>query len=211
MPSEIPVNDPQNIWQKQPTEALKMSGDELRLRALKLQRKSRFEALYTAIACLLGFLWFGLGFFKVHQLGPIPLSPGSLWCVRMGFGVISLWGLYTAYRVSKGIWRSHSASDASLDTTLRSYRSQLEKRHDYERNVWRKTALPAVFVGIAMVTVPGLIAGFRISPWEIDRFVPLFVLALIWFVVFTYLRRRRLQKLELEIEQLRAFEREYQP
>lgn len=39
--------DPQEIWQDQPTEPLKLSRAELRQKAVKLQSKARFAALFT--------------------------------------------------------------------------------------------------------------------------------------------------------------------
>ncbi len=61
MPSEFPMNDPQNIWQNQPTEAFKMSADQLRHKAQQRERKSRFEAVYSTIIGLTLFVFFAWG------------------------------------------------------------------------------------------------------------------------------------------------------
>ena len=49
MPSDFPVKDPQEIWQNQPTEPLKMSATDLRRKALEAQSKARFSVLFTII------------------------------------------------------------------------------------------------------------------------------------------------------------------
>ena len=56
MPNEFPMNDPQNIWQKQPTEAFKMSADQLRLKAEKRQRRGRFLVLFSVVISIIMFV-----------------------------------------------------------------------------------------------------------------------------------------------------------
>ena len=43
MPSEFPMNDPRNVWQNQPTEAFKMSADQLRIRRKSVREGSLSE------------------------------------------------------------------------------------------------------------------------------------------------------------------------
>jgi len=43
------------------------------------------------------------------------------------------------------------------------------------------------------------------------NFVPLFALLAIWFAMFFPMRKRKLRKLQQEIDELRALEREGQP
>ena len=64
-------------------------------------------------------------------------------------------------------------------------------------------------VGIALATVPLLINEYKVAPQHFvaNALVPLAVLAVLWAVCFVLLGRRR-QKLQHEIEQLSAFERE---
>ena len=88
MPSEFPMNDPQNIWQNQPTEAFKMSADQLRHKAQQRERKSRFEAVYSTIIGLALFVFFAWGCARTHALIP-----------RIGFGVLSLWCAYLCIQV----------------------------------------------------------------------------------------------------------------
>ena len=59
MPSEFPMNDPQNIWQNQPTEAFKMSADQLRDKAQKRRKEVPFlSALLDRHHRLILFVFF---------------------------------------------------------------------------------------------------------------------------------------------------------
>jgi len=194
MPSEFPVNDPLNIWQNQHTEAFKMSADELRRKAQQRERKSRFEAAYTIIAGLILFVFFTRTFSRAHELAP-----------RIGFGVLSFWGIYVAYQACKRIWHGRLAPDATLNTTLQSYRSELEKRRDYAQYIWREAGLTFCFLGMALVIVPALIKSLD-APRLMVNFVPFFVLLAIWCAVFFPMRKRNRRKLQQEIEELGVFE-----
>jgi hypothetical protein len=197
MPNEFPMNDPRNIWKNQTTEAFKMSADQLRRKAQQRQKKSRFEAVYSIILGLIIFVFFARGFARVHEVIP-----------RMGFGLLSLCGIYFAYRACRWIWQRQPAPDATLNTTLQSYRSELEKRRDYARHVWRRAGLTFVFLGMAMVIVPGLIKSLDAPRLLLLNFGPFFVLLAIWLVIFFPMMKRQQRKLQQEIEELRVFERE---
>ncbi len=196
MRSEFPMNDPQNIWKSQPTEPFTMSASELCRKAQQHERKARFEALYSIIAGLLIFLFFAWGFVQPH--GVIP---------RMGLGLLSLWGVYYAYQAYKWIWPGRLTPDAPLDTTLQSYRSELEKRRDYGRHLWRRAGLTFCILGVAMFIAPGLIRLLDTPRQLLLHYLPLLVLLAIWLAVFLRLRKRNQGKLQQEIEELRALER----
>ena len=197
MPSEFPMNDPRNIWKNQPTEAFKMSADELHRKSQQRQRKDRFVAVYSIISGLILFVFFAWTFARVHN----EVVP------RIGVGVMSLWGIYYAYQAYKWFWQERLAPDAALNTTVQSYRSELEKRRDYGRHIWRRLGLPFLFLGLAMVIVPGLIKSLD-APRLLLNFVPLFVLFAIWCAIYFPMRKRGQQKLQQEIDELRVFERE---
>src|ERR1035441_10306481 len=68
MPSELPVNDPRNVWQKQPTEAFKMSADQLRLKAQERQKGARSQVLRDAIIGLVLSVVFAWNLIKVNHV-----------------------------------------------------------------------------------------------------------------------------------------------
>ena len=197
MPSEFPINDPRNIWQEQPTEAFKMSADQLRLKAQKRQKGVRVQVLCSIRSSGSSFPYSSrLGAAKVHDLAP-----------RIGFGVLSIWGVHFAYQACKRIWRERLLPDATLNTTLQSYRSELEKRRDYTRHFWHKAGLTFVFVGMVLVVTPPLIKSLG-TPRLLLNFAPLFGLLAVWCAIFFPKMKRNRRKLQQEIEELRGFERE---
>jgi hypothetical protein len=194
MPNEFPSPDPQNIWQNQPTEQFIMSADQLRYKGQQLQRRARVKTIFSIIMGIALFIFFGRQTFLAGYSVP-----------GIGLGLISLWGIYFAYQAYHWTWPKRVAQDATLDTTLRSYKSGLEQQGYYARNIWLRTGLPFCFLGLALVVVPGLIKSFS-KPGLFVNFVPLFGLLASWFVGFYFIRRRDRRKLAQEIEEVRAFE-----
>ena len=197
MPDEFP--DPQTIWQEQPTEATKMSLEEIRRKAHQFHTKGRLKAL-TAIAIGIALC----GVFAATSAKPQYLV------LRIGWGILSLWALYGAYQAYKWIWPSGLAADATLSTSLEFYRRELERRRDYLRYIWRRSGLWGCFTGLALVILPGLIASLR-APRLLVNAVPFFVLLTAWFVVFSSIRKRDQQNLQREIDELTALETEPRP
>jgi hypothetical protein len=208
MPSEFPINDPRNVWQEQPTEAFKMSADQLRLKAQKRQKGVRSQVLRDAIVGLITSVFFAWNLVKVQHVWWGLGHPLSLWSTRMGLGLLSLWCFFFPFLLYKWVWPARLAPDAPLNTTFQWYRSQLEKGRDFDRRVW--LLLAPCFLGIALVIVPALISSVGNPRELLLNSLPLLVLLAIWFPIFLYLRKRRRGRRQKEIDQLRAFERECQ-
>jgi len=210
MPNEFQKNDPQNLWQNQPTEVFEMSADKLRRKALQLDRKARLAVFFSAAIAILLFLYFGWGFvsfpedFQTFGLGLL-----GAWSTRLGFGLLSLWGLYSGYKTYEVLWPSSAGSDADLKTTLQSYKQQLEKRRDYARHIWLRSGLIFCFLGIAMVVGPVLVRDIVTPVRLLANVGPILALLILWLAIFIPQRKRRQRKLQQEIDQLRAFESEY--
>jgi 1-acyl-sn-glycerol-3-phosphate acyltransferase len=64
-----------------------------------------------------------------------------------------------------------------------------------------------LFIGLAMVIVPALIAAFG-APRLFLNMIPFFLLLILWFILFFRGKKRGHHKLQQEIDELRAFERE---
>jgi hypothetical protein len=189
------MNDPQKIWQDQPTEPIKMSPEEIRRRVQKFQTKGRLTVVAQFAIGLFLCVFFTLTFARIHQV-----------VSRIGLGVLNLWILYFIYATYKEFWPTKFAGEATLSTSLEFYRRELEKKRDYSLHVWRRSGLPFCFAGLALLIMPGLIEAFG-APRLLLNTVPFFTLLVIWFVVFYFTRKRRLQKLQLEIDELKALER----
>jgi hypothetical protein len=195
MPDEFPMNDPKKIWQDQPTEPIKMSLDEIRRKAQKLQTQGRLKVLAGMVIGLFLCVAFARMSAKVPDVVP-----------RIGWGVLSLWALYCAYQAYKWIWPRRLVEDATLSTSLDFYRSELERRRDYERHIWRRSGLTFCFAGLALALIPELTGALK-TPRVLLNAMPFFVLLVIWFVVFFVMRKRNRRKLQQEIDELTAFEK----
>ena len=190
MPDEF--QDPKKLWQDQPMEAIQMSLQLLRRRAQELQTKSRLAALaWMAIALVLAIV-FAAGLVRTQNL----LS-------RIGLGVLSLWALYGVYQVYRRMWPASIAADAAWSTSLDFYRKELERRRDYVRDIWRLSVLWLFFIGLALLILPMLIAT-RSNPRLLLNAIPFFVLLLVWFVTFFFIRKRDQRNLQAEIDELKA-------
>jgi uncharacterized membrane protein YfcA len=192
MPDEFPHEDPKQIWQNQPTEAMQMSLEEIRRKAHQFHNKARLKAL-TAIVIGIALC----GVFAGTS------AKAQYMLLRIGWGVLSLWGIYGAYQAYKWIWPSGLAEDATLGTSLDFYRRELERRRDYGRHIWRRSGLWLCFVGLAFVVLPALIAALK-APGLLLNAIPFFVLLAGWFVVFFTIRKRERTNLQREIDALNA-------
>jgi hypothetical protein len=192
MPDEFPHEDPKQIWQNQPTEAMQMSLEEIRRKAHQFHNKARLKAL-TAIVIGIALC----GVFAGTS------AKAQYMLLRIGWGVLSLWGIYGAYQAYKWIWPSGLAEDATLGTSLDFYRRELERRRDYGRHIWRRSGLWLCFVGLAFVVLPALIAALK-APRLLLNAIPFFVLLAGWFVVFFTIRKRERTNLQREIDALNA-------
>ena len=194
MPSEFPINDLRSVWQNQQTEPLKMSANELRTRAQQRQSKARFEArlsIVIGLACSVFFAW---TFTRAHEA-----------LARMGWGLLSLWGIYAAFHAYKWIRPQNLPQDAPINRCLEFYRRELERRRDYLRHRWWRSGLPFCILGMVMVIVGT--GARKVPPHPLLNAIPFLGLLAVWAVVFRFVKKKLGQEnLQQEIEELRAFE-----
>jgi hypothetical protein len=193
MPNDFSPDDPRNVWQNQPVEVYQMSADLIRGRA---QRRYQQLLLQARASIALGFVLCGLFAFsaaKAHALLP-----------RTGWAIVSLWCAWFAYHAYRWFWPERLAVDAPFGTSLEFYRRELERRRDYLRHGWRRAGLIFCFLGLGLVVLPPIVR----SPGLAANAVPFFIILTVWFVAYFRLRAGGRRKLEQEIEELRAFERE---
>jgi uncharacterized membrane protein len=197
MPTDFPMRDPQEIWQNQPTEPLKMSATDLRRKALETQSKARFAVVFAIIMaiifCVFFFVW---SFARAHAI-----------LARMGFALVSLCMIYAAYHVYKWTWPGNLQEEPPINTCLEFYRRELERQRAYNHRWWR-SGLPALtLLGVVMAAVG---TGARNAPpHPLLNALPFLLVLAIWVVAFLLLRKKLgRENLQREIEELRAFERE---
>jgi hypothetical protein len=202
MRNEYPKNDPRSVWQNQPTEPLKMSTDEMRRRAQRFQKDARSMTLLWLTLGLVLCVVFALSFFRAHETLP-----------RIGWGLLSFWGVWAAYHAWRWIRPRDLPRDAPASTCLEFYRRELERRRHYTRHLWWRSGMPFCLMGIAIAVVgtarnapPHAVPGTTM----LLNAVPFFVLLAIWAAAIFSLRKKQKQRLTLqqEIDELRAYERE---
>ena len=97
-----------------------------------------------------------------------------------------------------------------METTLRSYRKRLENRRNRFRNYWHYKGLWIILTGMALAIAPRLIDSYHQGPQHLLEAAPLAGLFVLWLIAVAVIRRRVQRKLQQEIDELQAFEREYQ-
>ena len=196
MPSDFPIKDPQEIWQNQPAEPIKMSVTELRHRALEAQSKARFAVLFIIIIGIICCFVFAWSFARPQAA-----------LARMGYGLVSLCIIYAAYHAYKWTWPGNLPEEAPINTCLAFYRRELERQRDYSHRWWRSGLPVLTLLGVVMTAVG---TGTRNAPPpKLLYAVPFFLLLAIWVVALLLLRKKQgRENLQREIEELRAFERE---
>jgi len=182
------MSDPKNTWQSQPTEATKMSAGEVRRRARDLYEKQRDTAVLWIVVGLCVALFFGWNALRSQGL------------MRAGWGLLSVWGIYGAWHARRWIWPANLEPDALASSSLEFYRTELERRRDYARNGWRRSGLPVLFVGVALVLRPALSHGPTLKA------APFFFLLAVWFVAFYFGRKRDRERLQRDIDELNGLE-----
>ncbi len=172
-----------------------MSVDEIRHKAQQHYTTARLKAFSGMMFGILLCFCFVWAFARAHDV-----------VQRLGWGLLSLWGIYYSYQVYRWIWPGRLMPDAEANTSLEFYRSALERQRNYDRHLWRRSGLGFCFLGLAIVLVPPLIKSLG-SLRLLLNFVPFSVLLIVWLATFLYTRKRNRQKLEKQIEQLRSLEK----
>jgi len=177
-------NNPQQIWQCQPVEGIKMSAEALRQRSGKFERMFRWRNVREYVASLLAAVWFG--YFLVTTHAVLFRIAYVLFIVGLG------WVVYQLHR--KGSARSMPAA-MGTSTCLQFFRAELERQRDVVKNVWPWYLAPLVpgFVILTAAYMRALPfpAGLASAVW-LDG-----VVAVLFFLVWKMNRRaaRRLQRI----------------
>jgi hypothetical protein len=185
-------NNPQQIWQCQPVEGIKMSAEALRQRSGKFERMFRWRNVREYVASLLAAMGFGYFFVTTHAV----LFRIAYVLFIAGLG----WVVFQLHR--KGSARSMPAA-MGTSTCLQFFRAELERQRDVVKNVWPWYLAPLVpgFVILTAAYMRALPfpAGLASAVW-LDG-----VVALLFFVVWK-MNRRAARRLQRVIDELYAVE-----
>ncbi len=202
MPNEFPMNDPQNIWQKQPTEGFKMSAAELHLKAQKFEKRISRRNLREYVASAIVIAVFG------YYISLFPYTLARAGCVLIIAGT-----LFVVYMLHKrGAARTMPAG-LEFRSCVEFHRKELQRQRDLLRGVWWWYLFPFV-PGLIVFSLGGLEhalkepnASAHAGSIVIGFAVQMAVIALVCVGVW-WLNRRAANKLQLRIDALDALEKE---
>jgi hypothetical protein len=180
-------NDPRDLWKNQPTEEYKMNIRLMKRRADELYASTRMDILVSlgaAVFFVLMMTW---------RFGPL-VNPVQ----HAAVALIATWVLSIAYKFRHDI-RYAVPPDSVAAAGVDYYRSQLVKRRDHLRNAWM-WHYPFVFATV------GFVASFAgealASPRVLRNMTPFLTLLAAWLVLSVVLRRKRVQSIQTEIDEL---------
>lgn len=142
------MDDLRNLWQKQEVEEVKISVDELRLKAAKFQSRVRWRNLREQAACLFVIAAFSAMSFKIPQTIP-----------RIAFALIIVGAVYVGWHIQR--WASPKvvpAADLGRANCLGFYRSELERQSHLLRRIWRWYLGPMI-PGFSVLLIYGIWAA----------------------------------------------------
>ncbi len=185
-------NIPQQVWQCQPVEGIKMSAEALRQRSGKFEKRIRQRNVREYVASLLAAAWFGYCFVTTHDV---------LFRIAYLFFIAGLgWVVYQLHR--QGSARNMPAAMGS-STCLRFFRTELERQRDAVKNVWPWYLAPLV-PGFVILTV----AYMQALPFPANLASAVWidgVAAVVFFLVWK-MNRRAATRLQRVIDELYAAE-----
>lgn len=191
MANEIrPNEDVRNVWQKQKTEGVHMSVEEIRLRAGKYNHKISWRNAREYAAALVVTLFFAFSFARTAD----PLMRAGFAIEIAGISYVC-WHLYT-----RGSWR-RLPEDLGAASSLQFHRCELERQRDLLRGVWRWYLGPMI-PGLVVL----MVAMARTNPGHMKHFgwfVAVYdTLVILIFVFIGWLNKRAARGLQKKIDEL---------
>ena len=194
MPNNSSSNDPKTIWQNQPTEPSKMTLVMIRHKTQELQEKTHRELFGQIAASVVMVGFYGVGIWWVH--GPVP---------RVAFALAIVWTLAGLHFDDRKNLSDAAQLEASLSTSLESYRREVERRRYLSSRflLWTfaPTLLAIVTLSTFLLTIGSTHHGF------LRNTIPFFTLLGLWFVLLFLQRMRQQRDLQRELDQLNEVER----
>lgn len=197
MTNESSPNDTRNVWQNQKPEGIRMSVDEIRRRAGKLQKKIFWRNLVEYAAGLMVVVCFGFYFWRTSDA----LTRGAL-------GLFIAGVLYVMWHLHRhGSSRSLPA-DLGLASGIEFYRRELERQRDLLASVWAWYLGPLIpgFVALrlALASPHHRHTGLYMYP-KLASTKEMLLLALV-FVLVWLLNHRAARRLQRQIDELNALQ-----
>jgi hypothetical protein len=193
MPNDSLHNDPKTIWQNQLTEPFKMTPRVIHRKTQRLHTKTRRELL-NSIGVSLSVV--GLSIFGIIRIHGAAMC--ALFVLTIG------WTLVAQYFVYRGSVPNSEPADVSLNTSLQSYRQEVERQLSLSSRflLWSLGPIMLAFglIGALLFAIVGPHGFLRNTiPYLTSLVVSLFG------VVF--IRMHQQHDLQREIDELKEIER----
>lgn len=191
-----PPNDLQALWQSQPIEPKRFSPEEIRDRAIRLQRTVRFRNLreYVAAAFVLaifsGYAWQANTWFA--KAGPALIVAGTLYI---------MFQLYT--RAASLPVPGSEGGTRITESCVQFHRRELERQRDLLRTVWRWYLGPLV-PGLFVMLLDRFIEAWAKGGFAIVASLGSVLITVLAFLGVWWLNHVGAKKLEREINTLGA-------
>jgi Flp pilus assembly protein TadB len=202
MPNDSSTNDPKTIWQNQPMEPSKMTLVMIRHKTQHLQAGTRRALLKEITASVFLISFYGVGIWWVHGV-----------VLRAAFALAIVWTLAGQYFVDRGSLSESAQLDVSVNTSLQSYRREVERRR-YLSGRFLLWSFGPVVLAIGALSTYLLTLVWNHGAWSHGYLLsttPFFTLLVLWFVAVFVLRMRHQRELQREIDQLNEVESSLNP
>jgi hypothetical protein len=193
MPNDSLHNDPKTIWKSQLTEPSKMTPRVIHRKTQRLHTKTHRELLNSIGVSLVVVGLSILGIIRIH---------GAAMCAL--FVLTIGWTLVAQYFVYRGSVPSSKPSDVSLDTSLQSYRQEVERQLGLSSRflLW---SFGPIMLGFGLI---GALLFAVVGPHGFLRnAIPYLTLLGISFIGVAFIRIRQQHDLQREIDELKEIER----
>jgi hypothetical protein len=155
--------------------------------------KARWTAIANYVTYLAALAFLGFQYTRV----PNPTS-------RAGLVLLAAGSLYVIWRAHKQLWPLSPAPNVPAATGLEAYKRELQRSRDHSRKVWRMVA--PLIPGSIVFALPGIAPLLRKALEDpkvvLTNALPFCVLFAILLAFLLPVRRRRLRKIQGEIDML---------
>jgi hypothetical protein len=169
----------------------------IRHKTQQLQGKTRRDLFNEIAVSVFLISFYGVGIWWVHGAA-----------LRAAFVLAIVWTLAGQFFVDRGRLSESSQLDVSLNTSLQSYRREVERRRYLSGRFLLWTFGPAV-LAISALSDYLLTIAWNHGAWNygfLRATAPFFTLLGLWFVGVFVLRMRHQRELQREIDQLNEVE-----
>lgn len=191
MANEIPPDDVKALWQNQQPKEIRMSVDEIRMRAERDRKRVRSRTLVGSAICWALIAFFALALFVLPNV-----------LARIGSCLSIVACAFTLYQLHGSRGEALSSQPTGV-AGIRAYRTELERQRDFHRGRW--------FWSRLLILVPSyllFIAGFAIAYPELAKVLAaIAAVAVILAILAVLLNRKESNRYQRRIDELDALER----